>query len=470
MSSAPTSTDAFACVSTALLAVWPTVADPVAGPSKAELGRVLDECGSDHRPMVELLLDLGRVVRPALQGLPPQASGAWANTRAPLVHKLVATRWLQPDVARWAVDVWGRALGVAPPPASPVLELATAASEVPVEPRAVSAAPTAARTVAPAPVRGQPTTPPIVTPQQVPANLRNRPSWAGGPVSFGVGQKPSAAAMAALARSGRVVVQAPVTGGPRFQPVERRAAAVLVGLLVVITVGLSDAFDRRPNSTTPVDAVSQASLSPVAGLNVPAPSGDANAVVRVLKEQATVVPPAATRATEEVSVPGRVNVPPAAVTATPVAPTPDVSSSPRGSMSPLPHAIGERIRETGVAGRYRVTQHVRDVSGSESCAAVARALRADRESEEVVAHEPGASTFTLVTRGVTGTLDPDGWFVGQPRAGTTNNVNWQFRMRGRFGPDGFTGESVTHTDAILRWGRTQICVVTAELTGRRLPG
>jgi hypothetical protein len=114
-----------------------------------------------------------------------------------------------------------------------------------------------------------------------------------------------------------------------------------------------------------------------------------------------------------------------------------------------------------------VTQHVRDVSGSASCDAVAQALANGRESEENVVHAPGTPTFVLSTRQVAGTLDDDGTFVSQPRAGTTNNVNWRFQMRGRFGPDGFTGESVTHTDAILRWGKIQTCVVTASLSGRR---
>jgi len=136
-------------------------------------------------------------------------------------------------------------------------------------------------------------------------------------------------------------------------------------------------------------------------------------------------------------------------------------------MTPLPRDVSRRVRDAGVGGRYVVTQRVRDVSGSESCEAVAQALAAGRESEETVSHVPGQAIFTLVTRGVTGTLDSDGEFVSEPRTGTTNNVNWRFRMRGRFGPEGFTGESETHTDAILRWGKIQTCVVTAELTGRR---
>ena len=453
MSNAPTSADAFARVSAALLAVWPNVTDPVAGLTRAEVGRVLDECGSDYRPLVDLLLELGRVVRPVLVPLSPQSPATWVHVRAPLVHKLVSTRYLQPDVARWAVDVWGRALGVAPGTlaTSPALE---SAHELAIDPTGSAHGGHTARSAhaAAAPTRastaprgaGSTTRPPVLSPHQVPAALKNVPSWAGGPVSFGVGQKPKSSTLAALAQSGRVVVRGPIAGGPRFQQAERRAAMVLGGLLIVISGGLLNAFRHRPDVTTPVDAV-QAGLGSLVSVN------GSGAGVGATGVGTTGV--------------GTTGVGTAGIPSVDVMPVPARGTSARG-MAALP--VGVTVREAGVAGQYLVTQRVRDVSGSESCDAVAEALAAGRESQETVSHAPGSPTFTLVTRGVTGTLDRDGQFYSEPRAGTTNNVNWQFRMRGRFGPDGFTGESVTHTDAILRWGKIQTCVVTAELTGRRL--
>lgn len=436
MTSPSSSGDAFSRVSAALLAVWPSVANATAGLSRAETGRVLDECGSDYRPLVSLLLDIGHSVRPALLGRPNHTVHSWPNVRAPLVHQLVSTRYLQPDVARWAVDVWGRALGVAPLPEAPVVDFGHAPSMVspPNGPArgAVRAAGTAP-SVAPA-------RPPVVTPQQVPAALRGVPSWAGGPVSFGVGQRPKAAGLAALAGSGRVVVRAPVAPGPMFQPAERRAAIILISLLVIISVGLTQSFKARPTVTTPVDA-------PRTAAPVSAPL--AAALPRVPDESVNPAPTASA-------------IGDARDTATMVVAPPAVDSVTRML------AARGAVREAGVGGRYLVTQRVRDVSGSESCDAVAGALAGGRETEERVVHIPGSATFTLVTRGVTGTLASDGLFVSEPRAGTTNNVNWQFRMRGRFGPDGFTGESTTHTDAILRWGRLQTCVVTADLSGQRL--
>ena len=437
--STASSTDAFARVCAALVTVWPGVADPAA-PTRAEVARVLDECGSDYRPLVELVIDLGRVVRPPLASLPPQTAGSWVHARAPLVHRLVSTRYLQPDVARWAVDVWGQLLGIVPSSvvAPPALEVASApgaaATSGVAAARPASAMVSSAHAAAPQPR--------VLTPQQVPAALKQTPSWAGGPVSFRVGQKPKAATLAAMAQSGRVVVRGAPVSGPRFQPAERRAALILALLLVMITVGLLNAFRNRPDVTPTMDAV------PVAeGAQAPA----------------AAAPAAAADAAAE-----------AAVTAAAVAPAVDTivdaASDARDRLAmPSENAFppGLPVREAGVAGSYVVRQRVRDVSGSTSCDAVAQALASGRESEERVVHTPGAPTFVLSTRRVAGTLDHDGTFVSEPRAGTTNNVHWRFQMRGRFGPDGFTGESVTHTDAILRWGKIQTCVVTAELTGRR---
>ncbi|MCA2987059.1 MAG: hypothetical protein INH02_06530 [Gemmatimonas sp.] len=438
--STASSTDAFARVCAAFVAAWPGVADPAA-PTRAEVGRVLDECGSDYRPLVELVIDLGRVVRPPLASLPPQTAASWVHARAPLVHRLVSTRYLQPDVARWAVDVWGQLLGIVPASvvAPPSLESAAApgaaAAAGVAAARPASATAPSAHAAAPQPR--------VLAPQQVPAALKQTPSWAGGPVSFRVGQKPKASTLAAMAQSGRVVVRGAPVSGPRFQPAERFAALILALLLVLITGGLLNEFRKRPDVPAPADAmpVAEGALAPAAP--APAPEAAATAIVAA----AAAAPPVDT-------------------TVRPLASPDDSRERPDiPGVKAFPPSLP--VRETGVAGSYLVTQRVRDVSGSTSCDAVAQALANGRESEERVVHTPGAPTFVLSTRRVAGTLDRDGTFVSEPRAGTTNNVNWRFQMRGRFGPDGFTGESVTHTDAILRWGKIQTCVVTAELTGRR---
>jgi hypothetical protein len=448
--------DAFSRVSAALLTVWPQVRDQDAGLSAAERSLVLDECGSDYRPLVELLLDIGRQVRPVLatRGTAPQSAAEWANTRAPMVHRLVATRYLQPDVARWAVDVWGRVVGVAPPPAPPVV--LTASGHAASSDSADAVAPTstgASRTTGAA--RIPPPRPVVVSPANVPASLRALPSWAGGAVSPRVGTPASA-----LAASRRVVVRAPAAPGPRYQPAERRAAIVLGMLFVTITVAMAQALRNRATGAPPVTEASSTTRSgeplvalPADSLVPPfaAPADSATAPMLPAGESAAPMRSGTTRPTMDGGTAGD-----------------DTLSD--ETLRALAFVHAGSVIEAGIGGRYLVTPRVRDVSGTFDCDAVAQALAAGRETLEVVTHEPGSRRFTLTTRDVKGTLGADGWFTADPRSGTTNNVNWQFRMRGRFGPDGFSAVSETYTEAILRWGRTQHCVVTAELTGRRLRG
>lgn len=392
--------DAFARVSAALLAVWPQVANQTAGMTTAERGLLLDHCGSDHRPLVDLLLDIGQQIRPQLLaiGRTPQRTADWVNTRAPLVHKLVATRYLQPDVARWAVDVWGTALGLVAELTPPVVETATAA------PNKADAT----RKPAPAPA------PPAKPAQRQPAAraaATTRPTSPRSPAPR------STLVVTTVSSSSTVVVNRRATPGMHFQPAERLAAAVLGLLLLVITVSWSQDLRRRRSGEVPL----------------------ANPDDRTVE-------------------------------ATPPAPLvePSVALPGAGAVVQSDRRISGSLVDAGVGGRYVVTARVQEVSGTRNCRAVADALEIGRETLEVVTHEPGSSRFALPGREVTGTLDAEGWFTAYPRSGTTDNINWQFRMRGRFAANGFSALSETYTAAVLRWGRSQHCVVTAELTGRRL--
>ncbi len=445
----PTGGDAFASVQAAVLAVWPRVQDHLAGPSATERNLMLDACGSDHRPLLELVLDLGRTVRPALARHVGRTlrHEEWTAVRAAQVHRLVASRYLQHEVTRWAVDVWGSALGVAPR-VEPVVTTDGAASP-PVASSSASPASTALPP-RPTPAPGRTPTPARVPaaklgvpPSAVPAALRNVPSWAGGPVSFGVGATPKASTLAALAARGRVVVQHGASGpvGPMWQPIEKRAAAVFAMIVIVSATAMFVALQRR-------DRVAPVASPPLAA--VPAPNAP------------TPTAPVTTNGLDSS-----------------VSASPSTSASAIGyALVPLPAARAERagapavpsgaVRERGVAGRYRVVQTVRSVDGTENCDAVARALGAGRVSEEVITHVPGAAAFSITTRRVKGSLAADGWFVAEPSSGTTDNITWQFRLHGRFTPTGFEGESETLTDAIIRWGRRQTCVVSADLVATRL--
>ena len=397
--------DAFARVSAALLAVWPQVADHTTGMTVAERGLLLDHCGSDHRPLVDLLLDIGQQIRPPLLaiGRTPQRAADWANTRAPLVHKLVATRYLQPDVARWAVDVWGTALGLV---AERTIELTP-----PVVETATTVPNKADATRKPAP----PPAPPAKPAQRQPtvrAAATTRPTSPRSPAP-----RSTLVATSVSSRT-TVVVNRRAAPGLHFQPVERLAAAVLGLLLLVITVSWSQDLRKRRSGDVPL----------------------ANP-----EDRTAAATPAVPSVEPSVALPGA------------------------GAIVQSDRRISGSLVDAGVGGRYVVTARVQEVNGTRNCRAVAEALGLGRESLEVVAHEPGSSRFALPGREVTGTLDAEGWFTAYPRSGTTDNINWQFRMRGRFAANGFSALSETYTSAVLRWGRSQHCVVTAELTGRRLP-
>jgi hypothetical protein len=73
--------------------------------------RLLDEVGSDLRPLVALLVRAGE--GGVVDGLPASPAG-WPAARGSLVVALTAHSFLLPEMARWAVECWGFAAGVAP--------------------------------------------------------------------------------------------------------------------------------------------------------------------------------------------------------------------------------------------------------------------------------------------------------------------------------------------------------------------
>ena len=396
--------DAFVRVQDAVLAVWPRTQHGQRELTTAERNLVLDHCGSDFRPLVELLLDLGQMVRPALmpQSTPTQPVAAWSTVRAAQVHRIMAARYLQPEVARWAVDVWGVALGL------------TVTADSPCSMHTDDAVP-ADHVKGPAPAR------PAATSQQPSGHSTSRaprftPRRSSAPAPA-VGHAPHT-----MRPAGRG------SAGPIWQPYELRAVGVFAAVAIVCWGSLWVALQRRA-AEAPVDAVAQ------------------------------VAPPLAPKT--EPNDGGKVTSP----LATPVV----LDSARPMPSSPRADAMALAVRERGVAGRYRVVQYVRSVNGTENCDVVARALITARVSEEVVAHRPGATEFSLSMRPVRGSLAADGWFVVEPSAGTKDHISWQFRLRGRFTLDGFHAESETRTSAIIRWGRPQHCVVNADLLATRLP-
>jgi hypothetical protein len=84
---------------------------------------LLDACGSDHRPLVELLLRVGRHgIVDALRALGPTAASAWPSHRTRLVSRACGELFIGADMAAWAVDAWAVALAVVPAPAVQALQ------------------------------------------------------------------------------------------------------------------------------------------------------------------------------------------------------------------------------------------------------------------------------------------------------------------------------------------------------------
>jgi hypothetical protein len=81
-------------------------------PSRAVFrNRLLDEVGSDARPLANLLIEA--IDRGVVDRLPraSMAPALWSAKSTPLVMRWVNDRFVQPEVARWAVEAWGYALG-----------------------------------------------------------------------------------------------------------------------------------------------------------------------------------------------------------------------------------------------------------------------------------------------------------------------------------------------------------------------
>jgi hypothetical protein len=431
------STDAFARAATALADAWRRDASLFQSSPTRVVNELLDACGSDHRPLVNLLLSVDAAFRARFTI--GSTTDAWEMRRAPLVHHLVATRYLQPDVARWVVDAWGAALGVGPatvprPALSHELEPvdgsrrasfgagASARGHTAVSP-AISPQPTRGSKVAmPTPRTGgrtlATTRPSGVT---AIATARPVPRWR----SAGIGVSPLQAAQAqrteriwfgVMAATGLLVFAAGAIGIANRKTEAATAAAILPVVAPAVRA---------------IDGQSMLPLPPADPLTAPV----------VSTSPAEPVLPAARTPTDSKTI------------ATNADGTPDDSVS----------AVA-----TGLRGVYRVQQRIRVVDGSASCASIAAALAPGRTSIERIEHQPGSREFALSTRSVKGTVDANGAFTIGPTVGTTDGIRWQFSMRGRFTTTGFVAETQTETNAIIRWGRTQQCMTLADLVAERI--
>lgn len=464
---------------------------------------LLDACGSDHRALVELLLRVGRHgVTDALRKVARATPGTWPGHRTRLVSLACGELFIEREIAAWAVDAWAVALGVIEDHTADALRREYAeqarraeAERAREEARAAVLARSQAALVAlggtapggstgggawpasPAwPISAG--APPALIggtaagagglgrPLTGAGGLLANPRWGG--TAAGVLGQPSwgggAAGRVGAWRRGR-------PGPPRWRvastplppPSLKRFFALfaVVSLCMAGVVGLMrrlgpDLRPPRPYVPLPIAAATAPPVSPDT-------TGQSSASIDRGALPDVPVDAPAPSATHEASGVAGTALADAAVPA-PVPPS---------TASLTPSSVGRPTSDpiaSGIGGQYRVEQRNVSVFGTSLCDPVADAL-ADRpaQSEEEFVHTPGQRVFAMVSRGdVTGTIEPDGVFMTDVHRTTHNNVRLEFRMVGRFTPDGFTAVAMTSTDAVLRYRERQQCVIRADLIGTRV--
>jgi hypothetical protein len=410
------STDAFARAATALADVWRRDASRFETSPTRVINELLDACGSDHRPLVNLLLSVDATFRARFTI--GSTNDAWEMRRAPLVHHLVATRYLQPDVARWVVDAWGAALGVGP--------------------AAV--------------------TRPALSHELEPAGAsRTATSW-GGASTYGHGAV-LPAPPPTTTRGTNAIMAAPRTGG-RSLATTRPSGNIATATARPVPRWRSTGIGVSPAQAAQAQRTERIWFGVMAATGLIVFVAGAIGIANRKSQAATAaaILPAVTPAVRAIDGQSMRQLPPADPLTAPVV-VADADRGPDGSLSAV---------ASGFRGVYRVHQKVRVVDGSASCSRLAAVLAPGRTSIERIEHQPGSRDFALATRAVNGTVDANGAFEIGPAVGTTDGIRWQFAMRGRFTATGFIAETQTKTSAIIRWGRTQQCITLADLVAERI--
>lgn len=415
---------------------------------------LLDACGSDHRPLVELLLLVRQEVlrQLAMHTPPPVAEHAidrrWETRRAPLVHRLVATRYLQTDIARWLVDAWAYAGGVI--------------EALPLSPSLADSRADGSGAAASQPLHGSTATRGMPSRGLHAAQAASHLAHATHAQAIHVHAAHAQTAVTATRtpRSSGTVSPRGVSGAARrgsslspaqaasAQRFERISLAVLVGSMVLGFVAHGYALYLRP-----LERRGQT----VARVNAPTTTLVASSTMDA----------AAPPSTSPSSSPPPSETPTPSLTPTPSTATPMVAGA--GGIDSVDGGERDRRRAEDVAGRYAVAHRTLSVSGADGCDVIASALAQQQTSVETVEQIDGSSRIRLASRNVSGRVERDGRFATGPDSGVTNGVRWTFSMQGQFTETGFAAEAIKTTDATLAWHKQRSCAVVAELTGRRLP-
>lgn len=238
--------------------------------------RLLDRTGMDARPFAELLLEADR--RGWRDRLPAGTvdTARWHTLIASFAMQWSTERFVQPEMARWALETWGYAmrvidasqLTIAPPPRPEAMATTPAVATRSKPPMAATVQP-----VAPLPrTAGRPGAPSSTTPRPMPA------VGAGGRVL------PRSRASGSVTPPTARPAASGVSGKPSALPGPELLTTMIGGTLLFITLMVVGrvAFESTANAPAPAEAVEQ---SASAGVD-PATRGDS---VRLAKDRDAVV-------------------------------------------------------------------------------------------------------------------------------------------------------------------------------------
>ncbi len=431
---------------------------------------LLDACGSDHRALIDLLLRVGRHgLVDALHALGTVRTSEWPARRTTLVSMVVGELFVNADIATWAVDAWAVALGVVPRDAANALRAEYAA-------RAASASARVERVTTPrarssSGARGTPT-PGVKAPTAAATYVPGAPSWAGGPPAPRVGAWVRGAPAAGAPRwrvPGAGAGAASASGSTIHPP---NFAGFFVAMCVFGVFFLGFVMTARSMSE-PIASAAQVALRAVdsALLTAPGASVDATTVATDSSargaDSAAAVVDSAARTVD--SAARTVDSAPRVVADMAAARQPVNAEGAPVLSAEAYHTTPMNAPVPSLAGRYRVERRILAVNGSAMCTPVADALQnADAVSDEEFTQTADTREFQLVSRpGVHGMLQGDGTFATAPHSGTHDGVRYNFRMIGRTTPTGFVARTYTETEAVIRYRRTQRCMVIADLIGAR---
>lgn len=319
--------------------------------------RLLDRTGSDYRPYADLVVEAVRRGWCQRLGHGTVALAQWDRLLSPFVLQWTSERFVQAEMARWAAECWGVALGVLP------LDRVQVAPPPP-----------------PAPVRMAPPTSPASARGGAPAGTAmvgrggSPPAGGAGIRSGGRGPIPApspgraAPWRGATGGSPRPVPPAPLApawlpagGRPRPRvaaPIHPQVPRVLAGAVAALLVAFGIQVARTPSAAEGDTAVAEAAVAEAAVAGAPAPPGTAvrGTGQRPPDDSAApaVAPPAPERLAEGAAGPS------AGALATT---TPSVPGGPPNASPGVPSLTGALLPTAADRGRLLVVQPARRASG-----------------------------------------------------------------------------------------------------------